>query len=510
MNSNKAILIILDGWGIAKDSSRSAIDQAKTPTYDHLIESSPNATLVTYGGDVGLPNGQMGNSEVGHINIGAGRVVYQELAKINKSIADKEMHEHPVLIDAISQANMNGGDVHLMGLLSDGGVHSHIEHLKALVDIVSTRAKGSKYIHAFTDGRDTAPDGGRDYVKEIQEYIGDRDVKIASIIGRYYAMDRDLRWERTKEAYDLLVNGKGKYFDSTDAVFMHEYEEEITDEFIRPSRLCKGSEGVIKKDDLVVFFNFRTDRPRQLTTVLTQQDLPEHEMSTVDIDMITFTVYDEKYEGVKAMYLKDQIKNGLGESLASQGRTQLRMAETEKYPHVTFFLNGGREEPFEGESRIVVPSPKVATYDLMPEMSARELTERLINEVKSSEPDFICINFANTDMVGHTGDFDAAVKATEFVDGCLERILKVTVPAGYQHIIIADHGNSDIMVNEDGSPHTAHTTNLVPIIYVGEEAKQYSISSGKLADVAPTVLNLMDLPVPEEMSGDNLINKIKK
>lgn len=505
MSHNKSILIILDGWGIATDSKRSAIDMAHTPNYKSLLATYPNSTLVTFGEEVGLPEGQMGNSEVGHINIGAGRVVYQELARINKAIREGELQQMPALLSSIKAANERSADVHLIGLVSDGGVHSHINHLLALTDIVEQNASGGKFIHAFTDGRDTAPDGGRRYLKTVTDHISGTGVEVASVIGRYYAMDRDQRWERTQRAYDLLVKGEGTQRSSVDEVFSASYEAGLTDEFIEANRVCSGQKGLIKDNDLVIFFNFRTDRPRQLTTVLTQEDKSEFGMSTLNINMVTFTKYDDRYEGITVLFEKDEIKNSLGEVLANNGKSQLRMAETEKYPHVTFFFNGGREASFENESRIVVPSPKVATYDLQPEMSAYELKDKLIAFIESDEPDFICVNFANTDMVGHTGDFDAAIKAAQVVDECLGEIMSTSLPNGYHHIIIADHGNSDIMRNEDGSPHTAHTTNLVPLIYAHKDNKKVLAKHGKLADVAPTILKLMKVDIPAEMDGKVLI-----
>ena len=502
------MLIILDGWGIGEIPEVSAIAKANTPNMDNLLAQYPNAELVSFGTEVGLPAGQMGNSEVGHLNIGAGRIVYQELARINKAIEEKTLHDHPKLTNALNKAGKNGQRVHLMGLLSDGGVHSHIDHLLALTDIVETARVTDCFIHAFTDGRDVSPKSGVDYIKKLQKHIKGSPAKLATVIGRYYAMDRDNRWERIKLAYDLLVKGEGeKTLNVTDAI-NHQYAQGKTDEFLEPIQCLdeRGNAfGNIQDGDLLLCFNFRTDRPRQISTVLTQKDFPDHEMKKLNVDYLTMVTYDSSYEGVTVLFEKDDLKKTIGEIISQQGMTQVRIAETEKYPHVTFFFNGGREEAFEREKRIMIPSPKVATYDLQPEMSAPELTAAIVEEMKSNEPNFVCLNFANTDMVGHTGMMDAAIKATEVVDHELGKIIETGLALDYQFIIIADHGNSDIMTKSDGSPHTAHTTNMVPIVYVANDSKGKKIKSGKLADVAPTLLYLLNTEGPEEFNGENLI-----
>ena len=503
--SKKLMLLILDGWGIGPKPDRSAIFAAHTPNINYLLDNYPNATLLTHGGNVGLPDGQMGNSEVGHINIGAGRVIYQELARINKSITDGELQTHPVLIDAIRKAKERNAAIHLIGLVSDGGVHSHINHLLTLCDICDGIEADNVFVHAFLDGRDTDPKSGSGYIKQLLNHIKDTRVKLGTVVGRYYAMDRDNRWERTKIAYDLLINGNGEKTNDVLETIEAYYEKNITDEFMEP--LISNENGFIKDGDLVIFFNFRTDRPRQLTRVLSQQEIETHEMKPLNIDLVTFTKYDEEFEGIDVLFEKDNLNNSIGEVIAANGLKQLRIAETEKYPHVSFFFSGGREEPFANEHRILVPSPKVATYDLQPEMSANEITERLLEFVKIESPDFVCLNFANTDMVGHTGDFAAAVVAAETVDGCVKKILDSALPLDYQFIIIADHGNSDFMINDDGTPNTAHTTNPVPIIYVANDAKGKEIHDGILADVAPTILSLMGVNKPTEMTGKVLVER---
>jgi len=508
MNDKKAMLIILDGWGIGQIPEVSAIEQANTPVMDNLMANYPHAELVTFGGEVGLPEGQMGNSEVGHLNIGAGRVVYQELARINKAIDDETLHQHPELIKAFQNAAKKGQRVHLIGLLSDGGVHSHINHLLALTDIIETEGIKECFIHAFTDGRDVAPTSGVGYIKKLQKHIANGPSKLATVVGRYYAMDRDNRWERIKKAYDLMVGGVGeKSLQVIDSI-NNQYQKDITDEFLDPIQcIDENGEaiGSIQNGDLVLCFNFRTDRPRQISTVLTQKDFPEYGMKKLNLDYLTMVTYDSSYQNVTVLYEKDDLKKTLGEVIAEQGMSQVRIAETEKYPHVTFFFSGGREEEFEGEKRILIPSPKVATYDLQPEMSAPELTKAIIKEMNDNQPNFICLNFANTDMVGHTGIMDAAIKATETVDQELGKIIESGLALDYQFIIIADHGNSDIMTKPDGTPHTAHTTNMVPILYVSNESTDKEITSGKLADVAPTLLYLLNTPCPEEFEGENLI-----
>ncbi len=502
--SKKMMLLILDGWGIGSDPSRSAIAAAHTPIYDNLLKKYPNATLLTHGEHVGLPEGQMGNSEVGHINIGAGKVIYQELARINKAVKDNELQSHPVLHEAIRNAVDRGASIHFMGLVSDGGVHSHINHLIALCQLCKNMDTPNTYIHAFLDGRDTDPKSGVKYIDILNEVIDGSNIKIATAIGRYYSMDRDNRWERTKKAYDLLVYGEGTPCSNLIESLQNSYAQGITDEFIDPLVMVDDEAARIKDEDLVIFFNFRTDRPRQLTRILTQEPVEEFELYPLNIDMITFARYDEEFEGIDVLFEKDIVTNGLGETIAKAGLKQVRIAETEKYPHVTYFFSGGREEAYENEHRIMVPSPKVATYDLQPEMSAQEITDQLIAFVNAENPDFVCLNFANTDMVGHTGVFDAAVKATEKVDACLGEIISKTQPLAYEFIVIADHGNSDYMINDDGSPNTAHTTNPVPVIYVTED-KNVKLHNGILADVAPTILSVLGVEKPVEMSGKVLI-----
>lgn len=507
MQTEKVILVILDGWGHGQNPKVSAIAQANTPYVDSLYEKYPNSELITYGEEVGLPEGQMGNSEVGHLNIGAGRVVYQELARINKAIREKTLEKNETLIAGLAYAKANNKAVHLIGLVSDGGVHSHINHLKALCDITTDYDLKEVFIHAFMDGRDTAPNGGLGYLKDLKKHIKKQPAEIASVIGRYYAMDRDNRWERVKLAYDVLVNAEGEQTNNLLKTVKERYESGETDEFLKPMvRTFRGKPiAKIKADDVVIFYNFRTDRPREITEVLTQYDKPEFGMKKLPLHFLTMTRYDENFKGIKVLFTKDNIKNTLGEILAKAGKTQVRIAETEKYPHVTFFFNGGREAEFEGESRILIPSPKVATYDLQPEMSAIIATDQLISHIEKHQPNFVCLNYANTDMVGHTGIFPAAMKAAETVDNCLSRLMQVTLKHNYDAIVIADHGNSDFMINADGSPHTAHTTNPVPCFYISNKINGQTIKDGKLGDIAPTILNLLDLEVPEEMDGVNLI-----
>ncbi len=513
MNTGKAILIILDGWGHGQNPEVSAIAQANTPFVDSLYKNYPNAELITYGKDVGLPDGQMGNSEVGHLNIGAGRVVYQELAKINKAIEDQSLHSNPTLIKALQFARDNNKSVHLMGLVSDGGVHSHIDHLKALCDITQEQSLQNVFIHAFTDGRDVDPKSGIRFLEEISAHIKNQNVELASVIGRYYSMDRDKRWERIKLAYDLMVKGEGK--PSTDILQSIEesYAEGITDEFIQPIvHINQKGEPIAKIEDgdVVISFNFRTDRPREITTVLTQKDMPEYGMKKLNLYYVTMTPYDETYKNVEVLFTKDNLNDTLGEIISKAGKSQVRIAETEKYPHVTFFFSGGREVEFEGEKRIMIPSPKVATYDLQPEMSAFKVTDAIITEINENQPDFICLNFANTDMVGHTGVFEAAKKAAEVVDHCLEKLISVALQFHYQAIVIADHGNADYMINEDGTPNTAHTKNLVPCFYISEKQTGEKLHNGRLADVAPTLLAMMNLECPKEMDGKCLIYREKQ
>lgn len=501
---DKTALLILDGWGHGPNPTVSAIAQAKTPFINHLYQQYPNSELVTYGEEVGLPEGQMGNSEVGHLNIGAGRIVYQELVRINKAAKDHSLHENSVLVEALKLAKEKNKSVHLMGLLSDGGVHSHIEHLKALCDATQEHQLSKVYIHAFMDGRDTAPNGGIGYMKDLLQHIEDSPVKVASIIGRYYAMDRDKRWERIQLAYDLLLNNKGEQFDDPIEALESSYAANVTDEFIAP---IACNQATIQEGDVVICFNFRTDRCRQITMALTQQDFPEANMQKIPLHYVTMTRYDDTFEGVHVLFEKKNLTNTLGEVLANAGKTQVRIAETEKYPHVTFFFSGGREKPFEQEKRLIVASPKVATYDLQPEMSAQGITETILEEVENHQPNFICLNYANADMVGHTGIFEAAIKAAETVDNCVKKLVETLLEQDYGIIIIADHGNSDFMINDDGSPHTAHTTNPVPCFFVANDIDNLTIKNGKLADVAPTILQLMQIQASEEMDGTPLLEK---
>ena len=499
--SKKVILMILDGWGITQNPEVSAIAQADTPFMDELIQKYPHAKIYTSGENVGLPDGQMGNSEVGHMNLGVGRIVYQDLVKINKAIKDGSFFENKVLKEAFEYAKQNGKAVHLLGLLSDGGVHSHIDHLKALVQMAK-KYNVPAYIHAFMDGRDVDPHSGIEFLKEIQDYIKDTPVKIASVIGRYYAMDRDNRWERVKKAYDLLVKGEGK--PATDLVKAVEesYKEGVTDEFILPIvHVDKNGQpiGKIEPGDAVIFYNFRTDRGRELTKVLTQEDMPQYGMKTLPLHFVTMTIYDENFKDIKVAYPKEDLKDTLGELLSKAGKKQIRIAETEKYPHVTFFFSGGKEQEFEGEKRILIPSPKVATYDLKPEMSANEVTEALLPEIKKESADLIVLNFANGDMVGHTGDFNAAKKAAETVDKNVQKIVEEALKHDYAIIILADHGNAENMINPDGSPNTAHTTNPVPVILIDKDLKP-ELKDGILANIAPTILKIMGLPKPKEMT----------
>lgn len=501
--SKKAALIILDGWGHGVNPTVSAIDQADTSYVDQLYEQYADAELTTFGGKVGLPDGQMGNSEVGHLNIGAGRVVYQDLALVNKAIEDDSLKNRPAIQKTITYAQQHNCKVHLLGLVSDGGVHSHITHLKALCDIFSDVDR-PVFVHAFMDGRDTAPEGGADYLADVQQHIDGTNARLATVIGRYYAMDRDNRWERIKLAYDLLVDNKGEATDDIIAIVKSRYKAGETDEFLKPIvKASLAGKATIEEGDVVLFYNFRTDRPRQLTTVLTQKDISEYNMKSLDLHFLTMTVYNESFTGLHPIFTKDAIQNTLGEVISRAGKTQVRAAETEKYPHVTFFFNGGEEVAFEGEDRILIPSPKVATYDLMPQMSAITLTKQLISKVKNDQPDFICLNYANTDMVGHTGDMRAAILAAQTVDRCLSKLVPVLQEKGYDIMIIADHGNADIMRKPDGSPHTAHTTNMVPVILVSDHHQ--AIKSGKLGDIAPTILHLMDIEQPTDMTGDVLV-----
>jgi 2,3-bisphosphoglycerate-independent phosphoglycerate mutase len=506
----KVLLMILDGWGIAENKEVSAIDKANTPFMDSLYGKYPNSKLNASGSYVGLPEGQMGNSEVGHMNIGAGRIVYQDLVKVSKAVEQGTLGENPELARAFDYARRENKKVHFLGLVSDGGVHSHIEHLKALCTLADKEDVDKVFIHAFTDGRDCDPKSGIGFIKELKDHLNETSGQLASVTGRYYAMDRDKRWERVKLAYNAMVKGEGKSVTNMVDAIQESYDEGITDEFIKP--LIRVDEngtpvGLIENGDLIVFFNFRTDRGRQITEALTQQDFPEYGMQKMDLYYLTMTNYDDKYDGVKVMFDKENLHNTLGEILEKNDKKQIRIAETEKYPHVTFFFSGGRESEFEGESRILCSSPKVATYDLKPEMSAEEIRDKIIPELNKGEVDFVCLNFANADMVGHTGVFEAAVKACETVDSCTEKVVEAARLNGYSTIIIADHGNSDKLINEDGTPNTAHTTNPVPCILV-DDTYEGSIKDGKLGDLAPTILKLMGVDIPDEMSGEVLIEKV--
>jgi 2,3-bisphosphoglycerate-independent phosphoglycerate mutase len=505
--SQKAILIIMDGWGLGKVSSSDAIQHARVPFVNSLYKTYPNATLITCGEDVGLPAGQMGNSEVGHLNLGAGRIVYQELERINVAVRTGELAKHPQLLEAIHHAKNTTGALHLMGLVSNGGVHSHINHLKALVDVCKNEGLTKVYIHAFTDGRDTDPKSGLGFLTDLQNHLDISVGKIATVSGRYYAMDRDKRWERVKLAWDCLVKGEGQQASNALDAVQRSYAADITDEFIKPTVIVdtnKEPVALIKDGDTVLCFNFRTDRCREISEVLTQQDHPDFGMHKLNLDYTTMTLYDHKFQNVRVIFENDNLNNTLGEVLTANGKKQIRIAETEKYPHVTFFFSGGREEPFEGESRILVPSPKVATYDLQPEMSAAEITDHLVPEIEKESADFICLNYANTDMVGHTGVFSAAIKAAETVDACVQRVVTAALEHGYTIFLTADHGNADYMINEDGSPNTAHTLNLVPL-FVIDKTWRGTVKSGKLGDIAPSILTVMGLPIPKEMTGNVLI-----
>ncbi len=506
--NKKVLLMILDGWGIATNPKVSAIDAAKTPYINSLYLKYPHSKLEASGLAVGLPVGQMGNSEVGHMNIGAGRVVYQDLVRVNKAIEDKELDQNPVLLEAFRYANVNQKAFHLMGLVSDGGVHSHISHLKAITAIAKNNGVKNLFVHAFLDGRDTDPKGGAGYLTDLQDHLSKTTGKIASVIGRYYAMDRDKRWERVRLAYDLLVNGVGEKTTDSIKAIAASYQAGVTDEFIKPIVVVNENQkaiGTIKVGDVVLCFNFRTDRGREITEVLTQKDFPEQGMKALKLHYVTLTNYDSSFKNVNVIFDKDNLDNTLGEVIAKAAKKQIRIAETEKYPHVTFFFSGGRENVFPGESRLMCPSPKVATYDLQPEMSAKDIRDKIIPELEKKEADFVCLNFANPDMVGHTGVFAAAVKAVETVDACNQAVTEAARKNGYSVIIIADHGNADTMINEDGTPNTAHTTNLVPCILV-DDSYHGKIKDGKLGDLAPTILTLMGIPIPPEMTGNVLID----
>jgi len=502
----KVILMILDGWGITQDPKVSAIYNAKTPFINGLYNKYPNAQLRTDGEHVGLPEGQMGNSEVGHMNLGAGRIVYQNLARINKAVKENTLGKEKVLLDTFKYAKENNKDVHLLGLVSNGGIHAHIDHLKGLLDVAKENKVDNVFLHAFTDGRDCDPKSAPYFLNEVQEHMNKSTGEIATVTGRYYAMDRDNRWERVKEAYDGVVNGAGTKTTNVIDAIKANYQAGITDEFHKPIIVTNedGSPKTqIKEGDVVLFFNYRTDRGRELTNALSQNDFPEFGMKKLDLYYTTITLYDASFKGINVIYNTDNIKNTLGEVLSNAGKKQIRIAETEKYPHVTFFFSGGQEQPFEGESRILRNSPKVATYDLKPEMSAYELKDALCEDLKKGEADFVCLNFANGDMVGHTGMMDAAIKACEAVDVCAKEVIETGLDNGYSILLIADHGNCETMMNPDGTPHTAHTTNPVPFILIDKEIK--SINSGVLGDIAPTILDLMGVAQPKEMTQHSLL-----
>lgn len=497
--------MILDGWGITQDPAVSAIAQANTPFIDSLYDDYPHAALRTDGEHVGLPEGQMGNSEVGHMNLGAGRIVYQDLAKINKAIKDDTLKNEQVLVDALAFAKAESKKVHFLGLLSDGGVHAHIDHLKALLDVAEAHEVEDVFIHAFTDGRDVDPKSGASHIAHLEQHIAGTHAQLASVIGRYYAMDRDQRWDRVAQAYHLLVDGIGAPSHDAVASIKESYENGITDEFIEPIVLLNGTEPVatIEDGDVIIFFNYRTDRGRELTQMLSQQDFHEQNAHALDLYYVTMTKYDDSYNNVKVIFEKDNLKNTLGEVLSNAGKKQIRIAETEKYPHVTFFFNGGQEEPFTGEQRIMCNSPKVATYDLQPEMSIDCVSTSIIPEINKQEADFICLNFANPDMVGHTGSMDAAVAACEAVDSAAKEVITAAQDNNYTIIVIADHGNCEVMINPDGSVNTAHTTNPVPIILVDNDLK--TVKDGNLGDIAPTILKLIGVKQPKEMTQNSLI-----
>jgi 2,3-bisphosphoglycerate-independent phosphoglycerate mutase len=507
MNQNKVALLILDGWGHGDKSKSDGIYNAHTPFIDHLEQTAPNAELLTHGEHVGLPEGQMGNSEVGHLNIGAGRTVYQELTRINKAIKDEEFQTNSIIVSAFEKAKKKNLKIHFMGLVSTGGVHSSMEHLFALIDLADKYEIDNAFIHAFTDGRDCNPTTGAAHINALEAKLGNSKVKIASVIGRYYAMDRDKRWERIQLAYELLTQGKGEVIETASKAIQKSYTSNITDEFIKPFsvRESGASAAVIADGDIVICFNFRTDRCREITMALTQQDFPEQGMKKLDLCYLTMTNYDKTFQNVQVIFEKANLVNTLGEVVSAAGKTQLRIAETEKYPHVSFFFSGGREKEFEGETRIMCQSPSVATYDLTPEMSAHEIEIAVINDMKTNGTDFICLNFANTDMVGHTGVYQAIMKAAEEVDGCVKNVVEIGQALGYSFVIIADHGNSDYAINPDGSPNTAHSLNPVPVIVLNDCVQK--IKSGTLRDVAPTILDLMGIELAPEMTGRSVIQR---
>ena len=504
--NKKVILLILDGWGITQDPKVSAIFNAKTPYINSLYDSYPSSELRTDGEHVGLPEGQMGNSEVGHMNLGAGRIVYQNLAKINIAVREGKLSKEEELLNAFKYARDHQKNVHLLGLVSNGGIHSHINHVKGLLSAANDHEVKNVFLHAFTDGRDCDPKSGAYFIDDIQKHMKSTTGELASVTGRYYAMDRDNRWERVKLVYDALVNGIGEHSTNATANIQKSYDNKITDEFIKPIIMVDENnkpKASIKKDDVVIFFNFRTDRGRQLTEVLSQNNNEEYNMHKIPLYFVTLTNYDKTFKDIKVVYNSENIENTLGEVLETAERKQIRIAETEKYPHVTFFFSGGREKEFIGEKRLLCPSPKVATYDLKPEMSAYEIRDAIVPELEKGEVDFVCLNFANGDMVGHTGVFEAAIKACETVDKCTKDVISTGLQNGYSTLLIADHGNCETMMNPDGSPHTAHTTNPVPMILIDKEIQ--SINNGVLGDIAPTILELMGVEQPKEMTRKSLL-----
>lgn len=508
MENKRSILIIMDGWGLGAVPESDAIQHANVPFVSSLYSKYPNTTLTTCGELVGLPDGQMGNSEVGHLNLGAGRIVYQELQRINVGIKNGSFQQNPQLLQSIKYAKENNKKLHLIGLVSDGGVHSHVKHIEAIIDLCKENGLEEVYIHAFTDGRDTDPKSGLGFITELESHLKTSTGKIATITGRYYAMDRDKRWERVKLAYDALVNGVGEMTTDATTAMKDCYANNITDEFIKPIIITGENEQPLAKiedGDAVISFNFRTDRCREITEVLTQQDFQEFGMHKLRLDYTTMTEYDSTFNNVHVIFKNDNLINTLGEVLEKHGRKQIRIAETEKYPHVTFFFSGGREEPFDGEKRIIAASPKVATYDLQPEMSALELTEKIVLEIKQKTADFICLNYANADMVGHTGIWEATIKAAETVDTCVNKVVEAALESDYVVFLTADHGNADYLKNADGSPNTAHTLNPVPLFVIDKNWRG-EVKAGKLGDIAPTILHFMNLPIPLEMTGDVLVS----
>jgi len=504
--NKKVILMILDGWGFAPNKEVSAVDQANTPFIDSLYKKYPHAQLLTHGGNVGLPDGQMGNSEVGHMNLGAGRIVYQDFAKINKALYDNTLKDQKELKDAFAYAKANKKPIHLLGLVSDGGVHAHINHAKGLIEAANQAGVAEVYIHAFTDGRDVDPQSGAGFIEDLNDYAANNGAKLASITGRYFAMDRDTRWERVKKAYDAAVHGIGTKTTDPVSVIKASYKEGVTDEFLEPIVVTENDQPVatIKDGDVVLFFNYRTDRGRELTRMLSQEDFHEQNTHKLDLYYVTMTNYDQTFKNIHIIFDKDNLTNTLGEVVSKAGKKQIRIAETEKYPHVTFFFSGGREQPFEGETRLIAKSPDVATYDLQPEMSAYEVRDKIVAELKKEEADFVCLNFANPDMVGHTGILEAAVKACEAVDACAKDVIETGIEHGYSSIVIADHGNCETMANEDGSPNTAHTINPVPIIVVDNDIT--TVKDGILGDVAPTILDMLGVDKPAEMDQESLVS----